>query len=551
MRKTKIVLIIALALSALMLFSSCSGLFPSNSKNLKLHEIVDNSYNVDNSVVYSNGKEIWDAQGASVETCSESLVVFQKKVDDGFMSFDRMMVYNAKTDTIVYEITESLNTSATIRLYSFGNSDFFVVSTTTYSMNDLTVDYDNYTVEKKLYDNNGSIIAIADGSASVKVIEDYLLFDEKYYKMNAEGVLEHAFDHPDFGKVLSESPDFSSDEYYFVGNSSYISNSIEVYDKNLNYVATYALPSYSDISLNTCVILDNGNIFVQYFCTVDEHSEDYDIYTPASGSSPAKKSNVVTLVVDVATGEQKEIDCNYVIMSSAMDSTMKNIYKYDTLVSLAPIVNKRADISVNSLKLAVINNDGSFKFVDGLNGKVAIPVDAAGQDRWIVENVESRSFLMRDDGSIVGEITGYSNFNNKYILSNGKIFNYDLAELYNYENEGLDVVNVFENSILFRDNDGRYVIYANGVSNTLWFDGLSKSLVEYRGESFIVFDNSNELAPRYLVYNAEGTVILTIDASGLRFDVGYVYSGEDYQMIRASFYNDTEYTTDYVYYIVY
>jgi hypothetical protein len=94
------------------------------------------------------------------------------------------------------------------------------------------------------------------------------------------------------------------------------------------------------------------------------------------------------------------------------------------------------------------------------------------------------------------------------------------------------------------------VIYANGVANTLWFDGLSKSLVEYRGESFIVFDNSNEFAPRYLVYNAEGTVILTIDASKLRFDVGYVYSGEDYQMIRTSFYNDTEYTTDYVYYIV-
>ncbi len=546
-------------LAALMLFSSCD--FLPFGKTLDMNAVVDVEKYVDDNVVLINSEKIDALEDADCTSTSGDLALFTVEVDGKNSNKNtKYVVYNLETGAIVFDQTDSEKTEISVSLYDMNDVSFFKVTTVTQPKKNLDADPEVYTT---LYTASGTEITYTDETAGVeKVAYDLFLFDDAYYSV-ANGQITFKANKNYFAKAISGSIFAYSDEYYYAkaqkiqndyteDGESVITTvntyTVNVYDKNLKYVSTYTAPSYANVT--AMLVLDNGKIFVQYAVEQDPYAFFYDVF------ENGEKYNLVTVLVDPATGEAKEISFNYLVKYAYKldDETKEELCLKEDInnyVTVYAIEDKRIDESDACALNGVINDKGAFKSFECIEGKATSYVPyAINANLWAVSTVDGQTFFVDAEGNVKADVTNLQRYNDKYIVANGKVYSFDLAELYDYEAEELTLEYVLDTSIIFTGEEGETVIYANNTATTIVSEDSEN--LEFGGalggECYYVIDSSKKTEKKYIVYNESGTEITTFrDCTSIRT----VVSDEDYVIVRVGTKVDGEIIPVYEYYKLY
>ncbi len=501
MKKTKVVLYVCLALIGVLLLSSCSFFDDS----LTYVDLISEGSEDFSEVTYTSADLVDELKGMTVSQTKGTLALFRKSHAEGIFTVYDYAVYNIAENRVVRIISGSLTENYDVDLYSLNGCDFFEVRTTNYVMDGDSVDLDSKTEYTTLYYANGSEILTVPDYASVIIYGDYIKFDDKYYKLNKEGLIEYAFDVPDFVPTPQGVFIHSNEDYYYTREAL---GHYNFYDKKLNYVASFTVPTYAMTSGHMVdLVLDGGMMLFQYMISADEYSDDYDIIYNKT------KVDLVTVLIDPATGKANEIECNYVIYSaSRRGAILSNVHgtggKITNYVFAAPIIEKRVNFNNDSMLMATFSSEGEMTFIEGVDGITAFPYARISEDRWILSTADSRRLLVDGDGTVIGDVTLANESNHKYLLANGKVFDHSLNMLYDYEAEDLRVKYIFDNYIIFTGKGDKLVLYKDGIATAISEENSEIYCLEAIGECFVLRDTNEWSATYYRVCNANGTILL-------------------------------------------
>lgn len=543
MRKTRITVLIASLLATVMLLSSCS-LFGGS---IKFEKFADGSLYKD-TPAYAAAAAVADLANADFETAQGDLILLEKEEKVGEEEYTKYIVYNLATGAVVYTVTETKTTQVQIQLGECNDAAYFTVYTATFTLDEnQEVDYskDPDVVADLYAGKDGAKIATAARMVQVEKAYDLLRFDGKCYRAAEDGTIAYAFDY----SAMADMPeiDTATENYYYaLGGEEFA-----IYDKNLAQVAYYAAPSYVDIE--GYILLDNDKVFLQGFWSADPYTEDYDVL-----SYDGEKLNMLTALLDGKKGEIKEIECDYAVMDGYTDKEdleeeCFNAEKLANLVWILPIENKRMNDSRSAVKMATVTEKGKIKILEDVTPFPTLEIECAGANRWIAEDADRRDFLINEKAEILGEITNRTDRNESYILADGKLYDYSLNMVYDYEAAKLSVKKVLDESILFTDKDGALISYANGAATTLIAKEalLTRNYVNSMSGSdyYVISDSTDPAAIKYEIYNEAGAKILTVDYNAESFGISRVAStGEGVALLCVTGWDITNLESTYAYY---
>ena len=536
MKKMKVFSLVLALLLALPMLAGCS-LLNRTPDEVPLADLLDGSGYENDPVVYSGVDKLNAFEDASIYDYSGDLVLLRKADYDSGDWAEKYIVYNLNTNSTVY--SEYLNDMhrIEIELYSYFGADMFTVRTYEYSHE--LFDYEITSRKTALYDAKGTRIALVDGITSPDTMMDYVVFDNKYYSVNERGTLDFAFNRSDFGVSLQGSVFATTDNYYYSSSSG----SYRVYDKKLNLISSYYTPSYAE-SLGNPMVLEDGKMFLQYAYEVEEEARVYDLFLEG------QKMNLVTVLIDPATGDAEEEKFDYVVFAEDMDEENSGL-KDDVhnLAYIVPIEDHRINFSANNLKLAMIDADCKISYVTGVNGSIVTSVEQIDRNVWMVGDAEGREFLIDENVNVIGEVSGYSQMNDKYFLTNGRIYDYGLNMRTDYGAQMLTLEHVFTQSVLLTGADNKLVLYANGDSKTLIGEGVNNMSYRLLSDGVIVRDVSDS-EYKIKVYNQNGELVrtLTYDRSIESMDITSLSSGK--QILTVTYWNSEYYEYETEYYLI-
>ncbi len=519
MKKTKLTAILALALSALLLFSAC-GSAGTPVKNLL---IPDQAY-TDNDPSLTEITTIADLKGTTYVTQSNELYYFTTTAASGINVYEKHIVYNVKTNTVVLTLTESATTNIKLSLHTLylhygddkGMSSYIEVTTTSWKLNEAEVKIGRDSVAVTLYNSNGTSFASANRSTDAIALVDLLYFDGKCYRLGEDDIFTHAFDY----SPLAEIPDVSEKhgDYYYEFEDEYV----KVYDATLQFVSAYYLPEYADVLSGG--VLEDGNVFLQYVYQSADDSAEYTFITEdeiefsfggSNGTLEALvKYNLVTVLVNAKDGSAKTLECNYLIdytlnaadMSEAYAARLAlNTKKMPVIAYGQLIENKR----LSSERLLILKKDGVPTEIADINGSKVISFSYVANNRWEIE-CDDRSYLINEKGEVLGDVTNARSFGN-YLYADGKVYNYDLAVVFDYANAGLTLYSAMDNALILQNADSEYLLYTGGEAATTIISKTAKLMLADVQDNFYVLLNTE--APedvKYDIYNDQGVKLLSI-----------------------------------------
>ncbi len=526
--RRKVLVSLALLLCLCTLFVSCGS-----TKTLKFSKLYDKDmyvpkFNTPTSATkLSVEGEYTDSEG--------SLVLFTKVGSTGLSSYS---VYNMEKSSVVFtadasETTLSKGVSVTtytIKLEETNDVSWFYVikNTTTTSTDDPTVTASVVT----LYKADGTSVASAETkNAAVNEIEapmamcDLIYFDDAFYRISDDGNIEKAFDYSAFRTVPMLG--LARGDYYY---GSFSDSSLVIFDKELNVLVSYDLPDYAD-SISTAV-LESGDIFVQYQTTCNDHCEDYTYV-----DEDATKFHVTSLIIDAKSGKEKEVELDYVVnMLYCRDDLIENgnvaiSDNIDNLAYINYIVDERIDFSESASVFVSIGNDMKVKAViDGYIPGILKSINIIANNRWIASNHDSQSFLLNEDGDVLGEISEYDALCDIGIIVDNKIYDWNLELTCDLNEQNAVDYSVLQNCVVFKTFDGETKVYADGSVKTLISEDDTKRLDSLGKRGFVIV---NEKTPtEFTVYNDKAEAVYTSDKN-LTYTTGanVIVSNEDAAII--------------------
>lgn len=547
MRKSTVVLLIAMLLAAVMLFSACGSSIAIDT--VKFTKITDGSIYVDEDPAHTTITEVTALKNSTYDDQYGSLFLFylDEVVEDEYVT--KYQVYNADTNKVVFTATDADENYIHIYLARTDTDiPYFVVYTATYAKEDDEINYDKYTETTTIYAADGTLIATANYDADEYSTADLLFFDDKVYKAAENGSFSFLADYPS----LAAFPDLymETEEYYYgvmsngrLKSESDYSLTLVVYDKDFNVVSTYALPDYAEIA--TCIILDTDEVLLQYLVEKDPYTEDYDFYEDDT------KYSYKTLIIEAEDGKAEEIVVDYCLRygENLKDEYRANYGLDDSICAIAyavPITDKHLDF--NNARTCFISDDGDLSF---LNDSRIEEFYLVAPNLWEVYTSSGNTYLINEDGEIIGDISNaYSN--DMYYISETKVYDHTLTEVYNFAANKLEIVDILDKAILFENQDDELILYANGTTTTLIAKDTDRELIDdyefLNAGFFAIIDYTDEANEKYELYNEAGTKLLTLDYSGY-FDldiVGNYWDGNI--MIRVERWDSENFEYTYTYY---
>ncbi|MBO5714563.1 MAG: hypothetical protein J6R83_03980, partial [Clostridia bacterium] len=345
---------------------------------------------------------------------------------------------------------------------------------------------------------------------------DFIKIGNEFYRLNSDGEYQLIAKFADAG-VVPELTAKNGENYYSIQGDELL-----VFDNKLNLKLEYSVPTYADDG--NMFVLNDGDVLVQYSYAVLPTEGNYTCIL--DGQPTVVKS----YFLDVESGKFDEIKLNYL----ALDVVSKNtIYaENDTGISF--------DLLDKSIKtLAVIAEiDGKqinydYKLVSlKSNAKVKEPLDnlfigqksvelgagvtynvpiAVSKDRYVVENVLGQLLLIDDYGRIVGDITGYDYTNNKYIVINETIYDYELKEIASCKDYELVESCYLQNSFVFKkevDGVQKYFLFTNGEYKLIGDIASATVRTAYKNALIV----KNITSGKTSVYTENLDVMFTTDA---------------------------------------
>ena len=311
----------------------------------------------------------------------------------------------------------------------------------------------------------------------------------------------------------------------------------------------YELPSYC--SDQTISILDDGNVLIQYRYEESMFSQDYTYYDPDSG----KNITIVTEIFDVDKGEAKEITADYVVLDGILSrNTMYSTgavsgivtvgVSLDTigsgvknLAAVKYIKNKRLSNNNDDIKIVSIKNNGDidYSLFDIFPAQSGAP-EQISSGKFIVSDKAGSKLLVDGKGNVIADVTGYSDFNEKYILLDKKIYDHDMNLIMSYKDLNYNVEKVMNNAVLFStssaSNSGtkkNYIIFSNDVFKSI--STPETATLFAKDNRYFVIKNTIGTLSEYNYYNENGEKLLTTDYAlshrGTSIDGKMLFTGYD------------------------
>ena len=429
-------------------------------------------------------KKVADETGMSLYANRDYIFVFQNASNDNYR------IYNAKTGATVNQYDSS----------KMKNVDFFIVNKHVYIM--VTVSKSTEGTETMVYTDNGNLVVKKDGSFDYDDVKinsglNLFIFEGAVYRAESDGSAKVVLDNP-FATDIP-SVDVETDNYYYDITDS----AVVVYDKSLNLVLYKDIPYSYSIDAN---VLSGDYILIQWMEMLPDTEKKYDyIYE-------GEKVNLKSLIVEAATGKEKEVDLDYIVANviycSDYKTNSKVSYNFKGVENILEVLvcgNEKfiypdaptSMVSVNSksgkIEQTLLGEDSEYTSITPL------------ENGYYLANAKDGGYYILDsDGNakkITKTIYNESSKNDAYILNDGKLYDYRLQLVFDYEAaeyslaSGISGSPVMKNAVIFTDENSKYHLYTAGGTDKV-IDGT----VVYAGSAFYVVKNSGE----YAVYTTDG-----------------------------------------------
>ncbi len=512
MKRSKILVLVAALLVAVMALTACAG-----KGKAAFSDYINTEYDTATPAITA-GEKISAIKDYTFVSANGYIAVFST-IDE-------------EEETVTYKLVNLADASVIATISKEDTLSTFAPYGPAYLVASVTATEDTEPVTKyALYDVTGTAIAKSDDAATAEVLNggEFLVYDRVIYDINAKGELTKMVDVPEYVSVEIE---LISENYFY---SALEESGIVVYDREFNYVSYYQLPSYAEDQ--ELFLLDNGDYIVQYRVALDSESAKYDIYSVEDGVT--SKFDLVTLLVSAADGSAKELKFDYIIEELNANSDLydaeeeNNMFledSFENIVILIPIEDGKVNDAEFAAEIRFMDNKG--KLGDSL--KVFDDMMAYGVPNKIADNVyvsygATGFVLLNGEGEIIKRITNTSFFNivGGYFVGDDAIYSADLSEtVYDLKKNEVEDTLVIGDSLLMQIelDDGNYkvVLFADGketaIYNSETMDTKEFFVIE-EIDGYCIYDQADD---KYAYYNAKGEKVLTTEEQ-----VTFLASGED------------------------
>jgi len=473
---------------------------------------------LDRDVEYS--LSVYDAKGEVVDTFSDSQI--KEACKDSMSSFDR--VYFSGSDAFVMEYKDANGFSGVS-----SSIDLFYLDNEIYRYNS------KYEVE--LVKNYG--VDAMPNLKNMQMVGDYYLEivdpDGEDIDLEIKGDDEDSeeSEKPDNSDNIVEGlpgivvpePEEKTDARKYVYN---------VYNKDLDRIYDYTLPSYADADTAIGALLSNGKLLVQYLVQLDQYEKKFDIRSGAD-----QKYDLLTLLIDAEkVKEVKKVD--FVIgkiEASVADAEGNKVYadSVENLAFIYPIgKNKMIDKSLANQKLVLLSNEGKVTGEVKTEDKIVDFPKQYTKDSYSIELADGNYAIYDEDGSKINVLTpdkmDSARANGGYIYIKGDaIYDEDGEVVYDVVKNGASVSNC-DDTFIIRKSSGDTSSYSrftkegqlDHIATTSKYDGVSRVSV---GSGYYVviyqrsvrkynngYNNDYTLTYeeyKYEYYNADGEYMYT------------------------------------------
>lgn len=523
MKKTKIILLVVLALCLIFTATACS-------KDGDVYDVKN--YKEEAPVVYSSSAQIQGLTDYAFNGSQANLALFSKTTD-GILN---QKIYNFAAKSFVKEFSNVLpgeNVTAksyqiSLRSVELVGEDnevpfFLVKETATPSGANPVITYTYY-----LYNAAGTEVAHVTKknnvafNAIVNTSYDIIRFNNSFYRINAAAEITVIREGSD---LIAGIPDIDEQagEYYYVVDA----NTLIVYDQNLDAIYCYTLPTA--LCENFIVgYLGEDNFFIQYMIKKFDTDKEFDVITnPGAGLT---KYDLYQKVINVKKGKVSDLKLDYfiqMVVSIEQDPDSFNGLKSDIkAVAIALEIKDKMVANPIDAKYFAIGKDG--KLGAQLNATIdnQTEMEIVANNRVVLTDKSGRKFLYDFKGKLIGEVTGATEFGAKYFYNDTAIYDYDLNR-YDYIENGYMLIMFFgDNVLLYDDEHDTYKFYGN--DNTIQVGTIGDNDIEVIGASskHFVVRVTNALGTKYTVYNVNGVAVngLQDTAYQIAFDDTY-YTG--------------------------
>ena len=528
MKKTKLIIaIVALVLCFTCLFAACKEKGSENgSTESKSNDIFTaETYQAKNAHRYDQVTKL-DLDGYSYSTANYGLVLFTK-TENGVKS---TVVYNIGEERIVQSFVDESDAlqsvSYTVNFSRANGVPYFVAHKTT---RDLLQNTNAYA--HTLYNAKGVLVTTLQDNASTtmpSVTLDFVSFGEKLYRMGKEGDLT-LLDW--YGPLSNDIPSLSGKQgdYYYKTSTSASDMSVTVYDASLKLKAYYALPSYAKEPIFG--VMDDGNVFIQYFVAKDASDNDYDVIVEANEGAFRNLSGRYDLeqkILNVTDNSTSDLHLDYVayyLMSKttleAEGESLNGINKDFLNLCVAYKLNDKY-LDLNREVILTLTNNGALQTV--VSGNFLANEDdfpnVVAENRVVVEDLAGREYLYKFDKTLIGEVND-ANFLTNFILGESAVYDYDLNVLFSYKEQGYSYYGKMGDNVVFTKNNeedkAEYYLYTGSGAPRL-IASADQSYRAYRSATYTVTDyTQSEQVLSVTLYNAQGTELFVFEKA--------IYSG--------------------------
>ncbi len=511
MKKLKVLILMAALLLSVLLLASCAV-----SKDMR--DLFDGTGYVDETPSAAAATQVEALKGTTYASKATYLVYLTDTVIDGENTHQKNIVYNLKTNAIVLDVTTTLTTDIDITLATHKDTDYIVMNTTSWQLLEGVASSHEY--KTALVTADGTLLTEVEGTVTPTVQADLIEFDGKCYRVAKDGTIAHAFDLGDFSSLPTINA--QTDEYYYYLDAS--NDEVLVYDRSCALIAYYAMPDYA--TAMQAYPLTGGNVLIQYIVAEPDDAEDYTFLLQSSSyymTTAPGKYTLHSLLLKVNQNKTKELDLDYYILGMSRmseDSWVENYGLGDACENLATaveIVDGRIDTSATVCKAVVLSNSGKVRgeLEKSVTAQTTVIPSLITTNRWTVTNADSQRFLVNEKGHVLGEVTNSDARNESYYVVGGKLYDYSLSVVYDYEAADLEIYNgvegVLNHGVLLQNKDGEIICYANGSSTTIVAKDSSRSLYTVTDAYFVVCDTTDAVNVKYDIYNDVGVKLATLD----------------------------------------
>lgn len=472
-------MVLSVVLALALLLSACGGAsisdkpkdnllkaYKQNNAQLPAYELSDLSVN------------------GRIEAGSSDNFFLAKKVDEsnGTITYT---VYDFATLSAVFSVNDTATDEyADIMVYLY--DDYFTVIYQDKTSNEYVT---------HLMDKTGTSIVAEDG---IVIPEDFIAgnmsnsvnlydlvglftFNGDLYSC-CDGVITLVEKEAGVPSYIPYSEIYTTDYLWIRNGDSYVA-----YDKNLNVVGEYTLPSYAtDVTVGA---LYADKLFVQYLVPVDFMSTDYEILQGTSG-----KYNLYQYVYSAKNGELKEVDLGGYIdyIAPAQEDEANSIYGEYTLnygdnVAYATayrVENKR----INDAETihCLINKDCAITATYSDLTGIAYVEAMLSNDRFLVLNEYKGMYQIVDSKmKVYGEFkqssVSYNFYNGAFLIVDGDLYDHDFNLIYEAKEDSTVALGNNVASVTEMAEGGYYSVYLLKAGDTAL------------GSAFVTYSETNDV----------------------------------------------------------